>query len=89
LLKLKNKLNHIFLQAMRPLHSKHALVVMDRHAALAMTMFEVSSLRGGSMPMWQSTYGSLRFAREDGWVGGSLMAGHAALAMTGRNDVCL
>jgi hypothetical protein len=38
---------------------------MDRRALLAMTLFEVSSLRGGLMPTWQSTYGSPRFARDD------------------------
>ena len=34
------------------------------------------------MPTRQSTYGLPRFARDDDWVGGSLMAGHALLAMT-------
>ncbi len=55
---------------------------MDRHATLAMTFIvEISSLRGGSSPTWQSTYGSPRFARDGDWVGGSLMAGHTLLAM--------
>ena len=45
-------------------------------------MVEISSLRGGRRPTWQSKYGSPRFAREDGWIGGSLMAGHTLLRMT-------
>ena len=50
---------------------------------LAMTFIvEISSLRGGKSPTWQATYGSPRFARDDGWVGGFLIAGHALLAMT-------
>jgi hypothetical protein len=52
--------------------------------SLIFTMLSLtsSSLRGGKSPTWQSTYGSPRFARDDGWVGGFLIAGHALLAMT-------
>ena len=62
---------------------------MDRDALLAMTFIvEISSPRGGSMPTRQSTYGLPRFARDDDWVGGSLMAGHALLAMTAGRRSC-
>ncbi|MGB0484163.1 MAG: hypothetical protein ACPGK1_06495 [bacterium] len=54
---------------MRSLHSKPVLAVMNHHATLAMTFIvEISSLRGGSSPTRQSTYGSPRCARDDGWV---------------------